>query len=71
VLKVLNFKLASELLNQALDLAWRALLPELDFDGGLGHLASSAAFNAGVLVAALAGAIAVLRRREFTYADHG
>ncbi|HTB34361.1 MAG TPA: ABC transporter permease subunit [bacterium] len=71
VLKVLNFKLASELLGQTLDLAWRALLPGVDYDGGLGSLAAGAAFNAGVLLAALAGAVAVLRRREFTYADHG
>jgi len=71
VLKVLNFKLSSELLDQCLGLAWRALLPGVDYDGGLGSLASGAAFNAGVLLAALAGSVALLRGREFTYADHG
>jgi|GEM_PF-3457828 len=71
VLKVLNFRLASEALNQALDLAWRALLPGVDYDGSMGSLWSGAAFNGGVLLAALGGAAAVLRSREFTYADHG
>jgi len=70
-LKVMNFRLGSELLSQSLDLAWRALLPGVAFDGGVGSLLSGAAFNAVVMVAALSGAMAVLRRREFTYADQG
>ncbi|HXB96763.1 MAG TPA: hypothetical protein VNZ54_01840 [bacterium] len=71
VLKVLNFRLQSPALDQALGLAWRALLPGVDYDGGLGSLMEGALFNAGVLLAALGGAVALLRGREFTYADHG
>jgi hypothetical protein len=70
-LKLLNFRLAWQGLDQAVSLAWRILLPGVDYDGGVGSLFSGAAFNAGVLVAALAGAMAIMRRREFTYADQG
>jgi hypothetical protein len=52
------------------------LLPSVAFapgfaDSGGVNLIASLAFNAVVAVAALSGAIALMARREFTYAEHG
>jgi hypothetical protein len=61
------------------DLGQRVLLPEIP-TGGLGQvlqgtaqtdLAASLPLNLAVLVLALAGAMALMKRREFTYADEG
>ncbi len=76
MLRLLNLRYNVALLNQALDLAWRVLLPSVVFapgvaDTGHGDLLISLVFNAVVAVAALAGAMALMARREFGYAELG
>lgn len=74
MLKVVNLRLGLPALDQALDAAWRVLLPKVTYsptfvDKGTGDLLAGLAVNAGVAVAGLAGAMALLARREFSYAE--
>jgi ABC-type transport system involved in multi-copper enzyme maturation permease subunit len=76
MLKMLNLRFGLAFVDQSLDYAWRVLLPSVAFapgfaNSGSGNLIASLAFNAVVAVAALSGAIALMARREFTYAEHG
>jgi hypothetical protein len=74
-LDLFNLRAASPLLGQALVWLWRVLLPRVWVDGAmegalpLGGLALNAAFNLAVSAAGLAGAVALIQRREFSYAD--
>ena len=74
-LQLFNLRLGSPWLGQALVWLWRILLPRVWADGSmegvlpLAALALNAAFNAAVAAAGLAGAVALIRRREFSYAD--
>ncbi|HTB21582.1 MAG TPA: ABC transporter permease subunit [bacterium] len=60
-------------LRAAVDFLWKVLFPRvgafMDTDGS--GAAMSLAFNAGVTVAALGGAMALLQAREFSYAETG
>jgi hypothetical protein len=64
------------IVDQKLAYAWRILLPSVTFTpdaatDGQGDLIASLIFNAVVAVAALSGAIRLMARREFTYAEQG
>ena len=72
VLKLLNLKYEVELLDQALSLAWRILLPKVAFSPGADgtqDLLLSLGINAAVALAALGGAMRLMWHREFTYAE--
>lgn len=74
MLKLLNLRYEVVLLDQALDIAWRVVLPSVTFAAGVadtsrGDLMVSLIFNAVVAVAALSGAMALMARREFAYAE--
>jgi ABC-type transport system involved in multi-copper enzyme maturation permease subunit len=74
MLRLLNLRYSVVVLDQALDLVWRVMLPSVVVDpgladGGRGDLLISLVFNAAVAVAALWGAMALMARREFTYAE--
>lgn len=76
MLKLINLRYGLELVNQVLDYAWRVLLPSVAITGdfannGSAELIASIAFNIVVAVAALSGAMALMARREFTYAEQG
>jgi ABC-type transport system involved in multi-copper enzyme maturation permease subunit len=60
-------------MRSAVDFGYKVLFPRVGvFTGADGvDSAASLAFNAGVAVAALAGGMALLQRREFTYAETG
>lgn len=67
MLKGMNYRWNSAALDQALGVAWRILLPSVG--DGTTRLLTSLPINAGICVAALAGAMALLQRREFSYAE--
>ena len=75
LLQLFNLRLASPALDWGLTWAWRLLLPRVWVDGAgqgalpLGGLALNAVFNVALAAVGLAGAVALLRRREFSYAD--
>jgi hypothetical protein len=74
VLKGLNLRWQVPGLDEGLRVAWRLVLPSVDYspgleDAGQAGLFLSLAVNAGVTVGALAGAMGLLARREFTYAE--
>jgi len=76
LLKLLNLRYGLALVDQSLGYAWRVLLPSVSLDpgaadSGFKDLVASLIFNAVVAVAALSGAMALLARREFTYAEQG
>lgn len=75
-LKLANLKAQVPGLDSVLGWAWRCFLPSVAYspsfaDSGHGDLLLSLALNAAVTVAALAGAFALLARREFSYAESG
>jgi len=74
MLKLLNLRYSVVFLDQVLDFAWRVVLPSVVFspsvaDTGRGDLMISLLFNAVVAVATLSGAMALMARREFVYAE--
>lgn len=74
MLKLLNLRYGVVLLDQALEVAWRVVLPSVVFapsvaDSDRGDLLISLVFNSVVTVAALSGAVALMARREFSYAE--
>lgn len=76
MLKLLNLRYGLAFVDQSLGYAWRVLLPSVNLDpgaadSGFKDLIASLIFNAFVAVAALSGAMALLARREFTYAEQG
>ncbi len=68
MLKLLNLRYGLTLVDQALGYAWRVLLPSVA-SGDHRDLIASLVFNAVVAVAALSGAMALMARREFSYAE--
>lgn len=74
ILKLLNLRYGIALLDQALAFGARVLLPSVVFAtgsavSGPGDLLASLVFNALVAVAGLSGAITLMARREFSYAE--
>jgi hypothetical protein len=74
ILKLFNLRYSVVFLDQVLDFAWRVVLPSVvfapnDADTGHGDLMISLVFNAVVAIATLSGAMALMARREFTYAE--
>ena len=70
LLKLMNLRWQLQALDQALGFAWKLLLPGADApDAPDQALWTGLALNAAIAVAALAGAMALLRRREFSYAE--
>lgn len=67
LLKGLNLRWGSEALDAALGVAWRILLPSVG--DGTTRLLTSLPINLGICAGALAAAIALLQRREFSYAE--
>ncbi len=68
MLKLLNLRYDLALVDQALEYAWRVLLPSVASPDHRDLIASQV-FNAVVAVAALSGAMALMARREFSYAE--
>jgi hypothetical protein len=74
MLKLLNLRYGVVILDQALGYAWRVLLPSVNLassfaDSGSEDLVVNLVFNAVIAAAALSGAMALMARREFTYAE--
>lgn len=76
MIKLLNLHYGLTVVDQGLAYALRILLPSVTFtpdsaNDGQGDLIAGLVFNAVVAVAALVGAISLMARREFTYAEQG
>jgi ABC-type transport system involved in multi-copper enzyme maturation permease subunit len=68
MLKLLNLRYGLTLIDQTLGYAWRVLLPSVASPEHR-DLIASLVFNVAVAVAALSGAMALMARREFSYAE--
>lgn len=70
LLRLMNLRWRLDALDQALAFAWKVLLPGADApDAPDNALWTGLGLNAAVAVASLAWAVALLRRREFSYAE--
>jgi ABC-type transport system involved in multi-copper enzyme maturation permease subunit len=68
MLKLLNLRYGLTFVDQTLGYAWRVLLPSVASPDSR-DLMASLVFNAVVVIAALSGAMALMTRREFSYAE--
>ncbi len=75
-LQLLNLRYGVAILDAAVTLAWRILLPNVTItpafaNGAYQELIVGMALNSGVAVVGVAGAVGLMRWREFTYAEQG